>query len=44
MEHCLVYIDDIIVYGTTFEQHLERIDEVLSTLQNAGFKLKPDKC
>ena len=41
---CLVYIDDIIVYGTTFEQHLERVDEVLSRLQNAGLKLKSDKC
>lgn len=26
---CLIYIDDIIVIGDTFETHLERLNEVL---------------
>jgi hypothetical protein len=25
---CLVYLDDIIVYGNTFEKHLERLADV----------------
>ena len=41
---CLVYIDDIIVYGATFEQHLERVDQVLARIQDARLKLRPDKC
>ena len=43
-ETCLVYIDDIIVYGNTFEQHMLRVDQVLKRIQDAGLKLKPDKC
>ena len=26
---CLIYIDDIIVFGKTFEQHMSRVEEVL---------------
>ena len=41
---CLVYIDDIIVYSGSFEQHLERLEEVLRRLQRAGLKVKQSKC
>lgn len=41
---CLVYLDDIIVYSSSFEQHLERLQKVLDCLQSAGLKLKPQKC
>ena len=41
---CLVYIDDIIVYASTFEQHIERVEEVLQRIEKAGLKLKPEKC
>jgi len=40
----LVYLDDIIVYSSTVEQHLERLETVLTRLQCAGLKLKPEKC
>lgn len=43
-ETCLVYIDDIIVYGTTFEQHIHRVEQVLDRMKQAGLKLKPEKC
>ncbi|XP_052820489.1 uncharacterized protein LOC128246339 [Mya arenaria] len=43
-ETCLVYIDDIIVYGTTFEQHIHRVEQVLDRMQQAGLKLKHEKC
>ena len=41
---CLVYIDDIIIFSCNFNQHLERLEEVLQRLQSAGLKLKPSKC
>ena len=41
---CLVYIDDIIVYGANFEEHMQRVDEVLCRVKQSGLKLKPDKC
>ncbi|KRY45014.1 Retrovirus-related Pol polyprotein from transposon 17.6, partial [Trichinella britovi] len=41
---CLVYLDDIIVYGRTEEEHLERLAKVLHRLQCVGLKIRPDKC
>ena len=43
-QRCLVYIDDIIVYGTTFEDTLENLQLVLQRVRDAGLKLKPKKC
>ena len=40
---CLIYIDDIIVFGRNFDEHLGRIEEVLERLQMAGLKLKANK-
>ena len=39
-----VYIDDILVTGTSEEEHLKNLSEVLSRLENAGLHLKKDKC
>lgn len=41
---CLCYLDDIIVYSNTFEQHLDRLSQVLSCLLNAGLQLNTKKC
>ena len=41
---CLIYLDDILVFGASFEQHMERVDEVLTRIKDAGLKLKPEKC
>ena len=43
-EICLAYIDDIIIFASTFEQHLERLEQVLSRILKAGLKLKASKC
>ena len=41
---CLVYLDDIIIFGRTFQEHLGRLDEVLTKLRQANLKVKPTKC
>ena len=41
---CLVYLDDIIVIGKTFEDHLMNLREVFKHLKEAVLKLKPNKC
>ena len=41
---CLVYLDDIIVFSQTVEEHLQRLAEVLRRLKDAGLKVKPSKC
>lgn len=41
---CLIYLDDVIVFGSSFEQHMERIEQVLLRMKEAGLKLKPQKC
>ena len=41
---CLVYLDDIIIFSKTVEQHLALLRDVLSRLRRAGLKVKPSKC
>ena len=41
---CLVYIDDIIVFGETEQAHLKNLEEVFQRIRDAGMKLKPRKC
>ena len=40
----LVYLDDVIVFGGTFEEELGRLEEVLQRLKKANLKLSPKKC
>ena len=40
---CLIYIDDIVVFGRSFDEHISRVQEVLDRIKQAGLKLKPDK-
>ena len=41
---CLVYLDDIIVVGKSFDDHLMNLEEVFQRLRKSGLKLSPKKC
>ena len=41
---CLVFIDDIIIFSDTWEQHQRILDEVFRRVRAAGLKIKRDKC
>ena len=41
---CLLYLDDIIIFSETLDQHIERLDRILSRLQECGLKLNAKKC
>ena len=43
-EICLVYLDDVIIFGKTPEEHLDRLEQVFQRLRGANLKLKPSKC
>jgi hypothetical protein len=40
-ETCLVYLDDIIIFSRTFENHLANLREVFERLKEAHLKLSP---
>lgn len=43
-EACLVYLDDIIIIGRSFDEHLNNLRRVLQKLKEANLKLCPSKC
>ncbi len=43
-KYCLLYLDDIVVFSRTYEEHIERLQSVFPSLESAGLKLKPSKC
>lgn len=40
----LVFLDDIIVFSKSLEEHEERLIQVLNRLKDYGLKLSPEKC
>ncbi len=41
---CTNYIDDILIFSPSFDEHVEHIERVFQAIQNEGFKLKFIKC
>ena len=41
---CLIYLDDVIVFSHEFDEHIDRLDKVLTQIGAAGLKLMPSKC
>ena len=43
-ERCLFYLDDIIVFSSTWKEHLARLRQVFKRHRQANLKLGADKC
>ena len=44
MKICAIYLDDLIIFSSTLEEHLERLDIVLRRLKECNLKLNVKKC
>ena len=43
-KYALAYIDDVIIYSNTFEEHLTHLNSICQILKNTRFRLNPEKC
>jgi hypothetical protein len=43
-QYSLAYLDDVIIYSPTFDQHLVHLNDILNRLNQANFRLNIDKC
>lgn len=41
---CFVYIDDVIVFVLSLDEHIFKLKQVFNRLCRVGFKLQPAKC
>ena len=41
---CVVYLDDIICFGASFDDHLRNLGTVIDRIARAGLKISPKKC
>ena len=44
LTYCVIYLDDMIVFGCTEEEHLECLWVVFECFREFNLKLKPSKC
>ena len=44
LDWCIIYLDDIIIFSKTPDDHITRLEGVFEKLAKAGLKLKPSKC
>ena len=44
LKYCIIYLDNIIIFSKTPEEHLSRLHKVFQKLDEAGLHLKPSKC
>ena len=43
-EFCVAYIDDILIYSRTLEEHIEHVRKILKKLLEHGLYVKLEKC
>ena len=39
-----VYLDDLLIVSQSFQEHLKHVEQVLKQLEDAGLRLRPEKC
>lgn len=44
LQVCCIFIDDVIIFSRTYEEHLERLNLVFQRIREANLKLSPNKC
>ena len=44
LTYCIIYLDDVIVFGRMEEEHLERLRVIFERFCESNLKLKPSKC
>ena len=44
LRYCVIYLDDVIVFGRMEEEHLEHLSMVFERFHEFNLKLKPSKC
>lgn len=43
-ERCFVYLDDIVVFASSLQEHQQKLEEVFYRLRKYQLKVQPDKC
>ena len=43
-QYALAYIDDVIIYSKTFDDHLKHLNEIGQLLKQARFRRNPEEC
>ena len=44
LHYCIIYLDDLIVFSKTLEEHVFRLRAVFEKFKQAELKIKPSKC
>ena len=39
----VVYLDDVFIYSESVDEHIQHVDEVMTLLEEAGLRTRPDK-
>ena len=41
---CIVYLDDILIFSTSLQEHIQSINEIFQVLESKNLKTQVDKC
>lgn len=41
---CVVYLDDILIFSTSLQEHVDNVNKIFSALRKANLKIQIDKC
>lgn len=42
--YAAAYLDDVVIFSSSWEEHLEHFKEVFQRIQSAGLTINPRKC